>query len=207
MGTRPSLFLTATTVLAVALSLTSAPAWRKRANPPLARACLEPPTEAEPDAFGAGARRLICRITPRGSANQPVKAPSSATTSHVPRAAAAGTRTFEPPDRRSICRASRPRAAHHVPEFSFQIFRRHAIAMAFEWSHVHCMIYTDGSVHPEDLNSDGHRATGTGHPVVEVANHNDKMCWTRPGISHRCLARRREASASIATRSSMRPRS
>jgi len=72
--------------------------------------------------------------------------------------------------------------------FPFQIFQTSAaIAMTFEWSHIHRLIYTDGSQHPDDLefwmgDSRGHWEGDT--LVVDVTNHNDKTWLDMAGNFH-----------------------
>ena len=72
--------------------------------------------------------------------------------------------------------------------FPFQIFQTaQAIAMTFEWSHIHRVIYTDGSAHPDDLefwmgDSRGHWEDDT--LVVDVTNHNDKTWLDMAGNFH-----------------------
>jgi hypothetical protein len=72
--------------------------------------------------------------------------------------------------------------------FPFQIFQTpQAIAMAFEWSHVHRMIYTDGSAHPEDLEfwmGDSRGRWEGDTLVVDVTNHNDKTWLDAAGNFH-----------------------
>ena len=73
-------------------------------------------------------------------------------------------------------------------DFPFQIFQTpDLIAMTFEWSHVHRLIYTNGSLHPDGLDfwmgdSRGHWEGDT--LVVNVANHNDKTWFDTAGNFH-----------------------
>jgi hypothetical protein len=73
-------------------------------------------------------------------------------------------------------------------DFPFQIFQTpQAIAMTFEWSLDYRLIRTDGSKHPEDLDtwmgdSRGHWEGDT--LVVDVANLNDKTWFDMAGDFH-----------------------
>src|SRR6185436_4492229 len=62
-----------------------------------------------------------------------------------------------------------------------------AIAMTFEWSLVYRLIPTNGSKHPEDLDSwmGDSRGRWEGDTlVVDVANHNDKTWFDMAGNFH-----------------------
>ena len=73
-------------------------------------------------------------------------------------------------------------------EFPFQIFQTpEHVAMTFEWSQVHRLIYTNGKpgLHPIEAwmgNSRGHWEGDT--LVVDVTGHNDKTWFDRAGNFH-----------------------
>jgi hypothetical protein len=73
-------------------------------------------------------------------------------------------------------------------DFPFQIFQTHdLIAMTFEWSQVHRMIFVDGKPAPEGIDfwmgdSRGHWDGDTF--VVNVTNHNDKTWFDMAGDFH-----------------------
>jgi hypothetical protein len=73
-------------------------------------------------------------------------------------------------------------------DFPFQIFQtRQAIAIAFEWSPVYRLIYTDGSPHPEDADfwmGDSRGRWDGDTLVVDVTNHNDKTWFDMAGDFH-----------------------
>jgi hypothetical protein len=73
-------------------------------------------------------------------------------------------------------------------DYPFQIFQTpQAIAIAFEWSLVYRLIYTDGSKHPEDIDSwmGDSRGRWEGDTlVVDVANINDKTWFDMAGNFH-----------------------
>jgi hypothetical protein len=73
-------------------------------------------------------------------------------------------------------------------DFPFQIFQNaEGIAIAFEWSLVYRLIPTNGSKHPEDLDSwmGDSRGRWEGDTlVVDVANHNDKTWFDMAGNFH-----------------------
>jgi hypothetical protein len=73
-------------------------------------------------------------------------------------------------------------------DFPFQIFQTpEAIAITFEWSLVHRLIYTDGSRHPADVDSwmGDSRGRWEGDTlVVDVANQNDKTWFDMAGDFH-----------------------
>ncbi len=73
-------------------------------------------------------------------------------------------------------------------EYPFQIFQTpQAVALTFEWSLVHRLIYTDGTQHPADIDtwmgdSRGHWDGDT--LVVDVARYNDKTWFDIAGDFH-----------------------
>jgi hypothetical protein len=73
-------------------------------------------------------------------------------------------------------------------DYPFQIFQTpQAVAIAFEWSLVHRLIYTDGSRHPADIDtwmgdSRGHWEGDT--LVVDVSKFNDKTWFDMAGDFH-----------------------
>src|SRR5580692_9793408 len=73
-------------------------------------------------------------------------------------------------------------------EYPFQIFQTpQAVAITFEWSLVHRLIYTDGTQHPADIDtwmgdSRGHWDGDT--LVVDVARYNDKTWFDIAGDFH-----------------------
>jgi hypothetical protein len=73
-------------------------------------------------------------------------------------------------------------------DFAFQIFQTPThIAQTFEWSHVHRLIYTNGSKPPAGIefwmgDSRGHWEGDV--LVVEVTNHNDKTWFDMAGNFH-----------------------
>jgi hypothetical protein len=73
-------------------------------------------------------------------------------------------------------------------EYPFQIFQTpQAVAITFEWSVVHRLIYTDGTQHPADIDtwmgdSRGHWDGDT--LVVDVARYNDKTWFDMAGDFH-----------------------
>jgi hypothetical protein len=72
-------------------------------------------------------------------------------------------------------------------DYPFQIFQTsRAVGIAFEWSLVHRLIYTDGSQHPADVDtwmgdSRGHWDGDT--LVVDVSKYNDKTWFDMAGDS------------------------
>ena len=75
-------------------------------------------------------------------------------------------------------------------DFPFQIFQTpQAIAIAFEWSLDHRLIYTDGSRHPKDPNFSLWMGDSRGRwdgdmLVVDVANQNDQTWFDMAGDFH-----------------------
>jgi hypothetical protein len=73
-------------------------------------------------------------------------------------------------------------------DFPFQIFRTpQAVAIAFEWSLVYRLIYTDGSQHPADLDTwmGDSRGRWEGDTlIVDVRNYNDKTWFDMAGDFH-----------------------
>ena len=73
-------------------------------------------------------------------------------------------------------------------DFPFQIFQTpQAIAIAFEWSLVYRLIYTDGSPHPVDIDSwmgDSRGRWDGDTLVVDVGNNNDKTWFDMAGDFH-----------------------
>src|SRR5262249_15713030 len=73
-------------------------------------------------------------------------------------------------------------------DYPFQIFQTpQAVGIAFEWSSVYRLIYTNGSNHPEDIetwmgDSRGHWEGDT--LVVDVAKYNDKTWFDMAGDFH-----------------------
>src|SRR5665213_1100173 len=73
-------------------------------------------------------------------------------------------------------------------EFPFQIFQTpQAVAIAFEWSLVYRLIYTNGSQHPTDIDSwmgDSRGRWDGDTLVVDVSNYNDKTWFDMAGDFH-----------------------
>ncbi len=73
-------------------------------------------------------------------------------------------------------------------EWPFQIFQtRNHIAMTFEWSQVHRLIYTNGSRPPEDLEfwmGDSRGRWEGDTLVVDVTHHNDRTWFDMAGNFH-----------------------
>jgi hypothetical protein len=73
-------------------------------------------------------------------------------------------------------------------DFPFQIFQTpQAIAIAFEWSLVYRLIYTDGSPHPNDYEAwmgDSRGRWDGDTLVVDVGNNNDKTWFDMAGDFH-----------------------
>jgi hypothetical protein len=73
-------------------------------------------------------------------------------------------------------------------EWPFQIFQTAThVAMTFEWSHVHRLIYTNGSQTPEGLEfwmGDSRGRWEGDTLVVEVTDHNDRTWFDMAGNFH-----------------------
>jgi hypothetical protein len=73
-------------------------------------------------------------------------------------------------------------------EFPFHIFQmRDHVAMTFEWSQVHRLIYTNGSKHAQGIEfwmGDSRGRWEGDTLVVEVTNHNDKTWFDMAGNFH-----------------------
>ena len=73
-------------------------------------------------------------------------------------------------------------------DFPFQIFQTpQMIAMTFEWSSVHRLIYTDGSSHVDGIDfwmGDSRGRWEGDTLVVDVSNHNDKTWFDMAGNFH-----------------------
>jgi len=73
-------------------------------------------------------------------------------------------------------------------EWPFQIFQgRNQIAMTFEWTQVHRLIYTDGSQSPEGLEfwmGDSRGRWEGDTLVVDVTDHNDRTWFDMAGNFH-----------------------
>ena len=72
--------------------------------------------------------------------------------------------------------------------FPFQIFQTpQEVAIAFEWSHVHRVLYTNGSRHADGIEfwmGDSRGRWEGDTLVVEVTNHNDKTWFDMAGNHH-----------------------